>query len=76
MPAGVAGGLATALVVITASVVGDRPWWLGLLATTVAGLAAYAIVARCVRRLGGITGDVLGAVVELTLLALLLMITL
>ena len=41
-------------------------WWLGPLAAAVgAGLAAY-LVRSATRRLGGITGDVLGAAVELT----------
>lgn len=71
----VGGGLITAGVVIMVVIATGRPWWLGLLAVVLAGLVAYAMVARCVRRLGGITGDVLGAVVELTLLTLLLVIT-
>lgn len=71
----VGGGLITAGVVIMVAVATGRPWWLGLLAVVLAGLVTYMIVARCVRRLGGITGDVLGADVELTLLTLLLVIT-
>lgn len=42
------------------------PWWQGVLAAAVgAGLATY-LVRLATRRLGGITGDVLGATVELT----------
>jgi adenosylcobinamide-GDP ribazoletransferase len=41
------------------------PWWRGLLAVAVGYLAASVLLARCVRRLGGITGDVLGACVEI-----------
>jgi adenosylcobinamide-GDP ribazoletransferase len=47
-------------------------WWRGPLAIAVAYLAAAALLWRCVRRLGGITGDVLGACVETGVLAALL----
>ena len=47
-------------------------WWSGLLATVLGVGVAYGVVRVAVRRLGGITGDVLGATVELTLLAMLL----
>ncbi|WP_239021600.1 adenosylcobinamide-GDP ribazoletransferase [Nocardioides jishulii] len=56
-------------------------WWVGLPATAVvAGLAAAlvvvtALLVHCVRRLGGVTGDVFGAGIELALAAILLGIT-
>lgn len=47
------------------------PWWRGPLAAAVAVVVAAAVVARAVRRLGGVTGDVFGASVELSLAAVL-----
>lgn len=47
----------------TAALAG-QPWWQGLIAAGLAVLACQLLLERCVRRLGGITGDVLGALVE------------
>jgi adenosylcobinamide-GDP ribazoletransferase len=46
----------------------DRSWWLslrGAVAVLLAAAVAVAVVRRCTHRLGGVTGDVMGAVVEL-----------
>ena len=65
-------GVAVAVVVIGTAVAVGRPWWAGVTAVVVAALISYAIVRLATRRLGGITGDVLGAGVELSLVTLLL----
>lgn len=61
--------LAAALVAVGAWA--GLPWWRGALAVTV-GLGVVAVVvARAMRRLGGVTGDVFGAAVELACAAVL-----
>lgn len=46
-------------------------WWRGALASAMALAVVAVVVARAVRRLGGVTGDVFGAAIELSLAALL-----
>jgi adenosylcobinamide-GDP ribazoletransferase len=73
-PAASAGGSLVLLVVGTVVVAesGGRLWSAGVV-VVVGVLAALALVRRAVRRLGGVSGDVLGAVVEVALSAGLVM---
>ncbi|WP_207781918.1 adenosylcobinamide-GDP ribazoletransferase [Phytoactinopolyspora limicola] len=45
------------------------PWWAVPVAVVAAIVATGVVLRRCVRRFGGVTGDVLGAVVEVSLAA-------
>lgn len=47
------------------------PWWRGALAAVLGLGAAVVVVARAIHRLGGVTGDVFGAAIELTLVTML-----
>src|SRR6185436_1815347 len=81
--AGAVGGWTAAAVVavttVAAAVVAvaddDRSWVLSLraaLAVLVAAAVGLVVVRACVRRLGGVTGDVMGAVVEMSATAAML----
>ena len=77
----VAGSVSTAAAAVTAVVVvavgaalaaiTGGPGYAGVLVVAGAGAGLFAVVTTAVRRLGGVTGDVLGAVVELALAAAL-----
>lgn len=73
MPIGVAiaSWLCWAAVLAGAAAWAGSSWWLGVLATAVAVAVVLTLVRAAVRRVGGITGDVLGAGVELAGAALL-----
>ncbi|GAB2716140.1 adenosylcobinamide-GDP ribazoletransferase [Kitasatospora kifunensis] len=71
VPAALAGTLLSALGL---ALVGGHPRY--ALALTLAQLAAGALLHRCLRRFGGVTGDVLGALVETAALAALLVLAL
>lgn len=63
------GGLALALAWLVPSV--EIDWWRGPLAVALAAAVTIIVIARAIRRLGGVTGDVFGAAVELALATLL-----
>lgn len=60
-------GLALALTGVWAGL----PWWRGALAAAVAFAVVVALLVRANRRFGGVTGDVFGAAIELSLAAML-----
>jgi len=72
--------LAPGLVVAAAAMSGaglllSRPWWQGALALVAAVAVLGVLLQRCRSRLGGITGDVLGAGVEVCAAVLLVVLS-
>ena len=64
------GALLAAALAVAGNAAG-LAWWRGAVAVLIAAVVLGALVRRAVRRLGGVTGDVFGAAIELTLAALL-----
>ena len=63
-PAGVVAAWVAA--VLAASAAADRHLWPGPVAVLAGLIASMILVRHCVRRFGGVSGDVLGAAIELT----------
>lgn len=61
----------TTAALVVACMAAGLPWWRGILAAGVALVVLTLLLRRTYRRLGGVTGDVFGAAVELSLAALL-----
>ena len=57
-------------VLVVAAALSGR-WWLGLVGGVLSITAVLILVDRAVRRLGGSTGDVLGAAVEIALVIMI-----
>ena len=63
-------GVAVVWVVLAAVAVGlAGSWWAGLVVVAAGVVAGLAVAGVCVRAIGGVTGDVLGACVEVALTA-------
>ncbi len=65
------GGTIAAAVAAALLALSGQPWWQGVAAVALAGLVVTGLLLRCRSRFGGITGDVLGAGIELAAAALL-----
>jgi adenosylcobinamide-GDP ribazoletransferase len=66
LPAVAGAWLVVAVLAGGAGVRAGQPWWLSGVAVAAALALAGWLLRRCVVRLGGVTGDVLGALVELS----------
>jgi adenosylcobinamide-GDP ribazoletransferase len=67
----VIAAIGVAVTTLTGAAALATPWWAGAAAVAAAYAVAAQLLWRCVRRLGGITGDVLGACVEVAVAAAL-----
>lgn len=73
------GTVASGVLVAALLVAGGRPlgvpWWLGVIAAVVGLGAVTLLVRRCRRVLGGVTGDVMGAGIEVALCAMVVVLS-
>lgn len=69
---GAVGALVATAIAASVTALSGRPWWQGIAAVVLAAVVVWWLVLRCRRRFGGITGDVLGAGIEVAAAALLI----
>lgn len=74
VPRVVAGAGWIVVALLSAGLLGqaDVDWWRGLVVAAAGLTVGAALTYRCVRRFGGVTGDVFGAAIEVTLTTMLL----
>lgn len=65
--------LVVGIVLTIAGLADGRPWWAGVTITSAGFAAAQLMLAKCRQRLGGVTGDVLGCLVEVAATTMLVM---
>jgi adenosylcobinamide-GDP ribazoletransferase len=71
-PMAVVVWLLTTAVICAVLAWADWPWWHGLLVAGAGLVVGTALTYRCIQRFRGVTGDVFGAAIEVTLAAMLL----
>ncbi|KQP26696.1 adenosylcobinamide-GDP ribazoletransferase [Aeromicrobium sp. Leaf272] len=75
LPVAIVAHAGWCVLLVGACVLADVPWWHGLAAAAAALVVLGLLLRRAHRRIGGVTGDVMGAGIELTLATVLVVLS-